>query len=483
MTSVAPGQEQESLVRRRPSLRRRLLLYLLVPMLALLLVDAVVTYAVSLAYSNRVHDRDLADDAVTLATMLRTQSPHGDISSQARFLLEYDPDGRDYFSIRSSNRGLIAGSRHLPPAGKPALPGSPPRLYDVRLNHTPLRAARLAVLDPNNRHDILQITVAESLHSRHVVARQILLMSIPLQLGLIGALLALVWIGVRYGLRVIEPLTAKLARREHDLSPIDDHDVPVELLPLTRTIDALFARLREVLAQQERFIADAAHQLRTPLAGLRLQAERAARFAIDPRAVDALQHIERLTERAARASAQLLSLTRAQSRPRELQALDLGILLPAWVGQRVYDAIAQNIDLGLETTDEPAWLLGDTHGLEEALNNLIDNALRHTPSGGTVTVGLGADSPDWLSLRVDDSGPGVPDELLPRLGERFFRAPDAAEGGTGLGLAIVQRITDKHGGTLQFSRSTLGGLAVIMRLPRLHAGETTGTSVVTHANA
>lgn len=453
---------------RRPSLRRRLLLFLLVPMLLLLLVDAVVTYSVALAYSDRVHDRDLADDALTLATMLKTRSLHGHISPQARFLLEFDPDGRNYFSIHSSLHGLVAGSRHLPPATHPTLPGQPPLLYDTRLEKTSLRAATLAIDDPNDAHDILQVTVAETLRGRHEVARQILLLSVPLQLCLMAALLLLVWLGVRFGLHVIEPLTRRLARRDRDLSPIGDSDVPVELLPLTHTIDALFARLRELLAVQERFIADAAHQLRTPLAGLRLQVERAMRYAQDPRAQEALQHIERLTDRTVRTSVQLLALTRAHARPAEMIALDLREVLPELVGQRVHDAIAEGIDLGLETTSEPAWITGDAHALQEALDNLIDNALRYTPRGGTVTVGLGVESRDWLQIRVDDDGPGVEASLLPRLGERFFRAPDAGEGGTGLGLAIVRRIVQKHGGSLNFERSALGGLGVRIRLPRLH---------------
>lgn len=452
---------------RRPSLRRRLLLFLLIPMLILLLADAVITYSVALAYSNRVHDRDLADDALTLATMLKTRSQRGTVSPQARFLLEYDPDGRDYFSIRSSRHGWVGGSRRLPPTRHPVLPGRAPRLYDTQLGHTPLRAASLAITDPGDAHDILQITVAETLRGRHQVARQILLLSVPLQLGLLAALLLLVWLGVRSGLRVIDPLTRRLGRRDHDLSPIDDGDVPVELLPLARTIDALFARLREIMSLQERFIADAAHQLRTPLAGLRLQVERAQRHARDPRAVEALEHIARLTERAARTTVQLLALTRAQTRPADMQPLDLGEWLPRLIGERVPDAMAAGIDLGLEATPEPAWVNGDAHALQDAMNNLIDNALRYVPRGGTVTVTLGTDTPCVLRVQVDDDGPGVATDLLPRLGERFFRAPDAAEGGTGLGLAIVQRIMHKHGGTLAFERSALGGLGVILRLPRL----------------
>ncbi|MGB7757516.1 MAG: sensor histidine kinase N-terminal domain-containing protein [Salinisphaera sp.] len=451
---------------RRPSLRRRLLLFLLVPMLVILTTDAVITYFVALTYANRVHDEDLADDARTLATMLQTRSLKGTISPQARFLLEFDPDGHNYFAIRSQQQGLIAGSRILPPVASSPQPGQAPRLYDTHLKHTALRAATIAIADPKHNHGILDITVAQTFQGRRQVARQILLLNISLQVALSSVLLLLVWLGVRFGLRVINPLTRRLSRREHDLSPIEDDDVPVELLPLTHTIDALFARLRDIMALHERFIADAAHQLRTPLAGLRLQVERAMHYADDPRAHKALEHIQQLTGRTARTSVQLLALTRAEARPMQMAPVDLRTLLPDLAGQRVPEAIEAEIDFGFETTHDVAWVNGDAIALQEALDNLIDNALRYTPRKGTVTLTLSAES-DALCLQIDDSGPGVDADVLPRLGERFFRAPDNRRSGTGLGLAIVRHIVMKHQGTLCFERSLLGGLSVRICLPRL----------------
>lgn len=456
-------------LRRRPSLRRRLLLFLVIPMLVFLLLDAVVTYFVALSYANHVHDRDLADDALTLATMLRTQAPDGQISPQARFLLEFDPDGHNYFAVRSAREGLIAGSKRLRPITRASLPGKPPTLYDENLHRQALRLATLAIANPNDKRDVLDITVAQDFRGRREVARHILLLSVSLQFALIVALLILVWLGVRFGLRVIDPLTRRLSRREHDLSPIEDNDVPVELLPLTQTIDDLFARVNELLKLQERFIADAAHQLRTPLAGLRLHIDRALRFTHDEGARDALEQVERLTDRTTRTSTQLLALSRAQARPMQMTAVNLRTLIPDLAGQRVPDAIERDIDLGFETTDESAWVRGDAIALQQALDNLIDNALRYTPSGGSVTLTLATESRLWLCLQVEDSGPGVDSTDLPRLGERFFRAPNNQHSGTGLGLAIVQHIVRQHDGNLQFRRSVLGGLSVTIHLQRLPA--------------
>ncbi|MGN8197358.1 sensor histidine kinase [Salinisphaera sp. RV14] len=470
MSSSAPAAT------RRPSLRRRLLLFLLVPMLIILTADAVITYFVALSYANRVHDESLADDAQILATMLQTRSLNGQISPQARFLLQFDPDGHNYFAIRSPQQGLIAGSRILPPVAPVPEPGQPPRLYDTHIKHTALRAATLAIVDPGHKNRVLDITLAQTFRGRRQVARQILLLNISLQVALISALLLLVWLGVRFGLRVIDPLTRRLSRREHDLSPIEDDDVPVELLPLTHTIDALFARLRDIMALHERFIADAAHQLRTPLAGLRLQVERAMRYADDPRALKALEHIQQLTGRTARTSGQLLALTRAEARPMQMAPVDLRKLLPELAGQRVPEAIESQIDFGFETTDKAAWVNGDAVALQEALDNLIDNALRYTPPQGTVTLTLTPDV-DALCVQIDDSGPGVDAEVLPRLGERFFRAPNNQRSGTGLGLAIVRHIVMKHRGTVRFERSSLGGLSVRLCLPRLaSAGASAATN-------
>ncbi|MEO8811251.1 MAG: sensor histidine kinase N-terminal domain-containing protein, partial [Rhodanobacter sp.] len=336
---------------RRPSLRRKLLMVLLVPMAIMLLLDALVTYGVALTYANQVHDRDLSDDCVMLAKMLRNKQLGSQLSPQARFLLEYDRDGQSYFRVSSARHGLLAGSAQLPAAVPAPSMQNAPLLYSTSLDRHALRAAEVRTTNPRDPLDQLVVTVAETLHDRHRQAREILLLSILVQTTLIVCVLSLVWFGVSRGLRVLDPLTARLAARSHELTPIGGPDVPQEILPLTRTIDALFSRLRGMLALHDRFIADAAHQLRTPLAGLSLHVDRAI---ADPRPEtvdDALLHIRRLTRRAARTSSQLLALTRAQATPRELGEpglLDLGKLIPDAVAQRVHDALRAGVDLGYE---------------------------------------------------------------------------------------------------------------------------------------
>src|SRR6201989_564855 len=296
----------------RPAAGRPARPFLLVPVLGVLVLDAVIGYFVALAYSNRVHDADLSDSALTLSEMIGTDALRGELTAQARFLLEYDPDGRNYYAVLSDRHGRMIGNAELEGPEDPVVTDAAPTLYDTTLGHRPLRAAIMRVPNRQEPGDVLTITVAENLRDRHIRAREILFLTLPMQALLIVAVLSLVWSGVSHGLGVLQPLTDRLSRRGHDLGPIGEEDVPIEILPLTRTIDDLFARMRNMLGLQERFIADAAHQLRTPLAGIQLHVERLDNTSDPAQRAEALAHVHRLAARAARTSAQLLALTRKQ---------------------------------------------------------------------------------------------------------------------------------------------------------------------------
>lgn len=456
--------------RRRPSLRRRLLIFLLIPMAALLLLDAGLTYGVALGYANQVHDHDLSDDALTLAKMLSSDQLGGTLSPQARFLLEYEPAGHSYFSVVSTHRGLLAGNERLPQSAQLPVLGADPTLYNTSLDKHALRAASVRIASAHDPADNLVITVAETLRDRHEQAREILLLATLMQTLLIVCVLSLVWFGVSRGLRVLDPLTARLAARTHELTPINGPDVPQEIQPLTRTIDALFGRLRGMLALHDRFIADAAHQLRTPLAGLSLHVDRAL---ADPRPETqqhALVHIQRLSHRAARTTSQLLSLARAQASPDDnerCEQLDLTRLIPETVSLRVHDALVAGVDLGYQepATKQTLCIIGDAANVQDLLDNLIDNSVRYGGRGSTVTVALHARADGGASLSVEDDGPGVEPELLPRLSERFFRAAANGEEGSGLGLAIVQRIAERHHAEVTYRSGEERGLRIEVHFP------------------
>ncbi|MEO6687650.1 MAG: sensor histidine kinase N-terminal domain-containing protein [Dokdonella sp.] len=450
----------------QPSLRRRLLLFLALPMALAWLGSGALIYVLALHYANLNYDRALLDGTHALEKMIRSEAGMQDLSPQARILMEYDSSDPGFYAVRSVRHGVLASNAELPLSEPPPAIDAPARLESIVRGGHSMRMATIA-LAGQDAGDTIIITVAETLRERRALAREILVGSLPIVLLLIALVLVLVWFGVSRGLRLLDPLTEQIAgRRARDLSPLDQSVVPVEIRSLTQTIDALFARLRDLLDVQERFIADAAHQLRTPLAGLRLQAERAL---ADPRpdsVRDALVHVERLSAGAGRAAGQLLTLARAQTSTQEAvpaTGIDLARLARDYISERVPGAIAMHVDLGYEGPAQGAEIAGDPVMLREALVNLVDNALNYAGANSTVTVSVLREV-RTVALEVEDSGPGVAEEWWPRLGERFFRPPGSDREGSGLGLAIVRRIADRHGAAVIFGRGRDGlGLRVTLR--------------------
>lgn len=453
-----------------PSLRRRLLLLLAPPLFLILAIGALVAYGLALRYAGSVYDRWLLDSARALQHLVQSGAARGELNPQARLLIEFDSEDRSMFTVRSLRHGLLAGDAELPTPSELPAPDDRAAFGDIHIGDHALRMATVsfAADEPGDR---IVVSVAETLHKRQKLAREILLGTLPIELALVLLALGVVWLSIGRGLRLLDPLVAQVgARHPRDLAALDTAGVPVEILPLARTIDLLLMRLRKMVRLQERFIADAAHQLRTPLAGLRLQAERAL---ADPRPEtvrEALGHIERLAEGAGRAAGQLLALARTQAHeqtPLLAAQLDLATLVRDCVAERVPEALARQVDLGYLGPDEGAHMYGDAVLLREMLCNLIDNAMRYGRDGGQITVGLET-SADGAMLWVEDDGPGVPAELLQRLGERFFRVPGTVREGSGLGLAIVREIAVRHGGDVRFVTGSTGrGLRVEVRLPTL----------------
>lgn len=450
---------------RPPSLRRSLLTILVVPMALAWLASGVLIYVLALHYANINYDRSLVETARALERMIRSDAGHQELSPQARILMEYDASDPSYYVVRSLRHGVLASNFDLPTPVLAPTPGQP-RLESIQHGDRMMRMASL-ILVVDEADGPIVVSVAETLRERHSLAREILIGTLPIVLLLLALVMVLVWVGVSRGLRLLDPLAQQIAgRRARDLSALDQSVVPVEIRPLTHTIDALLARLRELLDLQERFIADAAHQLRTPLAGLRLQAERAL---ADPRPEsvrDALVHVERLSAGAGRAAGQLLALARAQTSNEDDASsctVDLARLARDYIGERVPDALGMRIDLGYEGPISGAEVAGDPVMLREALVNLVDNALNYAGENGTVTVAIVREV-RTVTVAVEDSGPGVDAEWWPRLGERFFRPPNSPREGSGLGLAIVRRIADRHGAAVVFDRAREGrGLCVTLR--------------------
>jgi two-component system sensor histidine kinase TctE len=456
---------------RNPSLRRRLLLFVSMPLLAVLVCGGIINYVIGLHYANKVYDRWLLDSAEAIGDLVNSDAGRNELSDQARILLQFSVKERNEFAVRSLRYGVLAGDDNLPqPSPRRGLAN--PLFTDFADHGQPMRMASVFLVNKSDPGDMLVISTAETTHKRRALARELLVSTVPIELLLIGVAMALVWLGINRGLRVLDPLAHEIRMRDAgDLSPLRTIDAPLEVQPLVATIDALLSRLDRMLRQQQRFIADAAHQLRTPLAGLRLQAERAL---ADPRPEtvrEALAHVERLSAGTARAAGQLLALARAQAPDESLGAaapLDFANLVREEVSARVPDAVAKGIDLGYHGLEHGITLVGDAILLREMLGNLIDNASRYGNhgNGAVITVGLHASAGEGCTLSVQDNGPGVAPELIPRLGERFFRAVGNGHEGSGLGLAIVREIAERHGAELAIANHTdPHGLRVEIRFP------------------
>jgi two-component system sensor histidine kinase TctE len=457
---------------RNPSLRRRLLLFVSMPLLAVLVCGGIINYVIGLHYANKVYDRWLLDSANAIGDLVNSDAGRNELSEQARILLQFSVKDRNEFAVRSLRYGVLAGDQDLPQPRPGRGPSQSPAVFTNFSDHDQaMRMVSVFIANKADPGDILVISTAETVRKRQALARELLISTVPIELLLICVAMALVWLGINRGLRVLEPLAHEIRMREAgDLSPLRTIDAPLEVQPLVATIDALLSRLDRMLRQQQRFIADAAHQLRTPLAGLRLQAERAL---ADPRPDtirEALVHVERLSAGTARAAGQLLALARAQAPDESLGAaapVDLAEVVRDEVSARVPEAIAHGIDLGYRGSEHGVIVIGDAVLLREMLGNLIDNASRYGSRGNAVvTVGVQTDEDGSSVLSVQDNGPGVAPELMPRLGERFFRAVGNNHEGTGLGLAIVREIAERHGADLVFANHTdPHGLRVEVRFP------------------
>ena len=425
-----------------PTLRSKLLRWLLIPLLLLFLVDAVGSYFIATRLSDRVYDGELMEIAreLTLHVTASGAVPAFDLEKDAERTLLLDQYDKVYYAVRAPAGGWIAGDAELRPRANDATAA----FYDGELHGEPVRIAQLRSSSDHHAPAIVQ--VAETRAKRRALANEILIGIILPQLLLIVIAGVVLWAGVARGLAPLAHLRQAVAARSHlDLSPVTVERVPGEVHPLLTAINDLMARLDEILTYQSRFIADAAHQLRTPVAGLKAHVEVALREEDPAQARQSIAHLYTGVERMSRLVAQLLSLARnepATVKRLELAPLDLSRLAFDVTSEWVPEAYRRNIDLGFEGVEPHATVRGDATRLAELMNNLLDNAVRYSRSGGRVTVRVASRPTPRVS--VSDDGPVIPVEERERVFERFHRLLGSHADGSGLGLAIVQEIAKLH---------------------------------------
>lgn len=441
--------------RSRQTLRRRLLVFLLAPLAALLVISLAADYHIAFDPANDAYDHALGDDVVALAGRVHVQR-HAvavDLPPAAEAVLRSNGRDQEFLAVRGPTGELLAGDANLKPG--PAMPGQPPALSDDSLGGKAIRKASYLLETSSGP---VTVVVAETTKKRKRAGSKILAAMVAPNVVLILATLGLVYIGVRRGVAPLAELSEEIGRRSpHDLSPLPTGDVPGEIEPLVNAMSTLIDDLQAAAMAQQSFLANAAHQLKTPLAALQTQLElTAAELPQEYR--HRVVNLRDATQRLGHLVHQLLALARSGPEAdiaHERRPVNLAHLLQenasAW-----YDrALARDIDLGFEP--EPGVIDGAEWLLRELLANLIDNALKYTPAGGRVTARSGVGEDGCPFIEVEDSGPGIPEAEHQRIFDRFYRAAGSPGSGSGLGLAIVKEVADRHDATIHIAASGAGG--------------------------
>ncbi len=444
------------------SIGRRLVLWLAVPLMLLALGGAVVHYFTGVAPGVISSDRRLKDASAGLMGHLGADG--GRVVLDTRAAASWLPNADDVlYCVRDPHGRLIAGDARIPAV---ALDGATSQQFGIsRVGERTLRTLSTRF---DTAAGVVLITVADLRPAAEPATRVGLVNTLLWDFVQLDLTLVLVWLGILLGLRPIKALRDDIAQRSPlDLRPIDERTVPRELAPVVVTLNRLFQALRTSAQAQRQFIANAAHQLRTPITGIQAQLDL---LAAEPAAAPLAARLATLkegTRQLAHAANQLLSLARADpsanlSSKREKVQLDA---IVAEVVSKFFDrAIQQNIDLGVDVA--PAMLRADPALLDDLLANLVDNALKYTPSGGSVTVATGErDGQPFLS--VEDTGPGIPPAERARVRQRFYRVPGSPGHGSGLGLAIVEDIASLYGGSVHLEDGADGrGTRVRVDFPK-----------------
>ena len=452
------------------SLRSQLLAWVLVPLTLLAAVNAVTGYGTARATADLVADRMLLGSARVIAEETRAEDGLLQVAVPPAALELFDTGAGDfvYFRVMDGAGRLVAGVADLPlpPAGADA--------YEAAYRGRTLRFHALdhALAGPGPQRAVT-VVVGTSLVGRDAMVRRLWLAGLGQGLALLATAGVFMAFGLKRGLGPLIRLRDEVrARPTASLEPFAPETVQSEIRPLVEAINGRIARVKAQLAAQHRFVTNAAHQLRTPLAVLNLQATYALRrIGADDQAA-ALTAIQVGVGQMSRLAEQLLTLSRAE--PGSRRARDDRIRLGD-LARRVLDdvaglALGRGIDLGLDERDPAAVTAGDETMMGEMLVNLVDNALRYCPKGSSVTVVIDRDGRDTVVLAVLDDGPGLPAGEEERVFERFYRVMGTEVSGSGLGLSIVKEVAEAAGGSVTARRPPAGGLLVEVRLPAAGAG-------------
>ena len=457
--------------REQRSLFGEILDWMLTPLLLLWPVSLVLTWLVAQNIAGKPFDRALEYNVGALAQLVTVSNNRVqfNLPLPAREILRADDSDTVYYQVLGARGEYLSGERELlvPHMDEKMVYGtvyirdSEVRGVDVKVAYTWVKLPL-----PGNKAALVQ--VAETMEKRSMLATEIVKGVMLPQFVILPLAVLLVWLALVQAIKPLHQLEERIrARKPDDLSPIDAQAVPLEVAPLVHSVNDLLMRLKDSISTQKRFLADAAHQLKTPLAGLRMQADLAQREGANAEELKhSLRQIGRSSIRATHTVNQLLALARAESSGSAMprSPCDLAELTIAVVRDCVPRAIEKYIDLGFEGTQPGAaggQLAGNPTLLKELIRNLVDNAINYTPSTldqpGIITARVLADpTGKSLVLQVEDSGPGVPEAERELIFQPFYRALGTEADGTGLGLPIVMEIAQQHNASVSMESTHPG---------------------------
>jgi two-component system sensor histidine kinase TctE len=442
------------------SLKSAIAYRLIIPVIIFIVLETALSYFVTLHYVEKTYDRWLLDSARSLVQEVEVTEHKVSVklSDNALEIFTWDDVDTTFFKINAEKIGVIAGDSMLPDPLE-AITENQPVYSDVSIDGQAIRMVSLLV--PDTLPGKVYIHVAETLNKRQDMMTDILLTDLIPQILLTLLISLLLYEAINHGLAPLHKLADDISLRSpNDLSPIPETHVFSEVKTLTDTINRLLGKLSVAATSQQRFIANAAHQLRTPMAGLKLQAERAQReeniLAMRP----ALSQIQNSADRVSHMITQLLALARSSpvEGSHQMEKVDLYDLAKSVCIEWVPKALEKNMEISFTATDRPCFVKGDSVLLTELLANLLDNAIAYGHRNGNIAVSL--TNHPILCLSIEDDGPGIQEFETNKIFERFYRIPGSSGDGCGLGLAIVKEIADLHQIKLLLFSSSNGGTRI-----------------------
>lgn len=434
---------------------------------AICFAGAGVSYWLISTFSGESFDRDLINSSDSIVGRLRVKNGSliVDLPPAAQAILKHSESDKLYYRVISLDGRVISGDKDLPPPSRD-LQIDVPKVRWVNMPTGQIRLAEVKTKPDEATEETVIVQLAATTHVRTVFQRKMLMSIVIPQVVALLLGLSAIYFGVVNVLRPVKILHDEvISRSPSDLSALPDRDIPEEIYPLVSAINNLLNRLRDEIKLHQRFIANAAHQLRTPLAGLKTFSSIGSEMSDAGDLKKIVREVDHGVDRASRMVSQLLALARTDADPsiNAMKKLDLNFLVSDIVEELINQAIQKDIELKYEHSTEPAVIFGQQTSLKHLITNLIENAIIYTPSGGEVTVNVrgGRD----VVLSVADTGPGIAPSERARVFERFYRIVGSNGNGSGLGLSIVQEVAKMHKAQVEIQSASSGGTLVIVAFP------------------